>query len=83
MMLRSTAGRRAVATAATAVSLALALAACSGTTKDSVGKGSAKSGRTAEADPNAPLKKGLKLAFLPKQINNPYEKIVDDAGIAA
>ena len=30
-----------------------------------------------------PLKKGLKLAFLPKQINNPYEKIVDKAGIAA
>ncbi|HWM39095.1 MAG TPA: rhamnose ABC transporter substrate-binding protein, partial [Streptomyces sp.] len=37
----------------------------------------------AEADPGAPLKKGLKLAFLPKQINNPYEKIVDEAGIAA
>ncbi|MFD8743640.1 rhamnose ABC transporter substrate-binding protein [Streptomyces sp. NPDC059616] len=74
---------RTAATAAAAVSLALALAACSGTTKDSVGKDSVKSGATAKADPDALLKKGLKLAFLPKQINNPYEKIVDDAGIAA
>ncbi|MFF1644517.1 rhamnose ABC transporter substrate-binding protein [Streptomyces sp. NPDC058240] len=83
MMLRTAAGRRAVVTAATAVSLALALSACSGTTKDSTDQGSAKAGTTAKADPDAPLKKGLKLAFLPKQINNPYEKIVDDAGIAA
>ncbi|MFG2624614.1 rhamnose ABC transporter substrate-binding protein [Streptomyces sp. NPDC048473] len=83
MMLRNAAGRRAVATAATAVSLALALSACSGTTKDSTEKGPAKAATTAKADPDAPLKKGLKLAFLPKQINNPYEKIVDDAGIAA
>ncbi|MFE9723592.1 rhamnose ABC transporter substrate-binding protein [Streptomyces sp. NPDC005794] len=85
MMLRNAAGRRAVATAATAVSLALALTACSGTTKDSKDSGgSAKAGNSsAKADPDAPLKKGLKIAFLPKQINNPYEKIVDEAGIEA
>lgn len=83
MMLRNAAGRRAVATAATAVSLALALTACSGTTKDSKDTGSAKVAGSAKADPDAPLKKGLKIAFLPKQINNPYEKIVDEAGIAA
>lgn len=83
MMLRNAAGRRAVTTAATALSLALALSACSGTTKDASDKESTKAGATAKADPGAALKKGLKLAFLPKQINNPYEKIVDDAGIEA
>ncbi|MER5892246.1 rhamnose ABC transporter substrate-binding protein [Streptomyces sp. NPDC001876] len=83
MMLRNAAGRRAVATAATAVSLALALTACSGTTKDSKDTGTEKAAGSAKADPSAPLKKGLKIAFLPKQINNPYEKIVDEAGIAA
>ncbi|MDT0426363.1 MULTISPECIES: rhamnose ABC transporter substrate-binding protein [Streptomyces] len=83
MMLRNAAGRRAVATAATAVCLALSLTACSGTTKDSAGDGGAKATGSAKADPDAPLKKGLKLAFLPKQINNPYEKILDEAGIAA
>ncbi|MEU0134751.1 rhamnose ABC transporter substrate-binding protein [Streptomyces sp. NPDC006296] len=83
MMLRNAAGRRAVATAAAAVSLTLALAACSGTTKGSEESGGAKAGSSAKADPDAPLKKGLKIAFLPKQINNPYEKIVDEAGIEA
>ncbi|MFF9685735.1 rhamnose ABC transporter substrate-binding protein [Streptomyces sp. NPDC014623] len=83
MMLRNAAGRRAVATAATAVSLALALTACSGTTKGSEESGSAKAAGSAKADPDAPLRKGLRIAFLPKQINNPYEKIVDEAGIAA
>ncbi|MBX6768921.1 MAG: rhamnose ABC transporter substrate-binding protein, partial [Actinomadura rubrobrunea] len=63
---------------------ALGLAGCGGTTKDSTeaaAGGAAAS--SASADPNAKIKKGLKIAFLPKQINNPYEKIVDDAGIAA
>jgi rhamnose transport system substrate-binding protein len=31
----------------------------------------------------ADLKKDLKIAFLPKQINNPYEVIADDGGLAA
>src|ERR1700733_13304859 len=31
----------------------------------------------------AELKSGLKIAFLPKQINNPYEVIADDGGMAA
>src|ERR1700744_1349963 len=31
----------------------------------------------------ADLKSGLKIAFLPKQINNPYEVIADDGGMAA
>ncbi|MCQ8194993.1 rhamnose ABC transporter substrate-binding protein [Streptomyces rugosispiralis] len=74
--------RRAAATAAAVCALAVALAGCGGTTKnDNDNGGAAKS--DAKADPGAPLKKGLKLAFLPKQINNPYEKIVDEAGITA
>ena len=31
----------------------------------------------------AGIKDGLKIAFLPKQINNPYEVIADDGGLAA
>ncbi len=31
----------------------------------------------------ADLKKDLKIAFLPKQINNPYEVIADEGGLAA
>ncbi len=69
---------------ATAGLLALSLAACGGTTKDSVSDDTqAGSGSQATANPDAPLKEGLKLAFLPKQINNPYESIVDKAGIDA
>ncbi|MET9479578.1 rhamnose ABC transporter substrate-binding protein [Streptomyces sp. NPDC006638] len=85
MMLRTAARRRTAATVAAACTLAVALTACSGTTKDSAAKdnGNAGGAATAKADPDAPLKKGLKLAFLPKQVNNPYEKIVDEAGIAA
>lgn len=74
---------RLTATAAAGV-LALGLAACGGTTKDSSSaSGEGRSGGNATADPNAPMKKGLKLAFLPKQVNNPYLTIVDNAGIAA
>ncbi|MFJ2115877.1 rhamnose ABC transporter substrate-binding protein [Streptomyces sp. NPDC087850] len=85
MPIRTAARRRAAATATTACALAVVLTACSGTTKDSVAKDttSADAPAAAAANPDAPLKKGLKLAFLPKQINNPYEKIVDEAGITA
>ncbi|MFD0684801.1 rhamnose ABC transporter substrate-binding protein [Actinomadura fibrosa] len=84
MTVRLRAPRR-FTTAATASALALALAACGGTTKDdSSGSGDAKAAAgNASANPNAPLKKGLKIAFLPKQVNNPYETIVDKAGIEA
>jgi rhamnose ABC transporter rhamnose-binding protein len=67
--------------------LALGLAACGGTTKDSSAPASASAqpavSSPAKADPNAPIKQGLKMAFLPKAINNPYETIVDNAGIEA
>ncbi|GLY81371.1 rhamnose ABC transporter substrate-binding protein [Actinoallomurus iriomotensis] len=72
-----------VAVALTAA-LAVGAAACGGTTKNSSGSDNSGNAATSgkKADPNAPLKKGLKLAFLPKQVNNPYETIVDNAGIA-
>jgi rhamnose transport system substrate-binding protein len=67
--------------------LVLGLAACGGTTKDSAASAppaaAPASSAPAKADPNAPIKEGLKIAFLPKQINNPYETIVDKAGIEA
>ncbi|WP_214324595.1 rhamnose ABC transporter substrate-binding protein [Nonomuraea sediminis] len=71
---------------AVAALLALGAAACGGTTKDSVKSAppaQASSPAAAKANPDAPIKQGLKLAFLPKQINNPYETIVDNAGIDA
>jgi rhamnose transport system substrate-binding protein len=70
--------------AATGASLlALAVAACGGTTKDNssdTGSG-AKAG--ASADPNAALKTGLKIAYLPKQLNNPYSDVETGGGKVA
>jgi len=74
---------RTLAATAAVCALAVALAGCSGTTKNDAKKDSGTGAADVTADPNAPLKKNLKIAFLPKQINNPYEKIVDEAGIAA
>ncbi|WP_419993292.1 rhamnose ABC transporter substrate-binding protein [Streptomyces boninensis] len=74
---------RTLAATAAVCALALAGAGCSGTTKDDAKDDAKKEAAGEKANPDAPLKKGLKLAFLPKQINNPYEQIVDKAGIAA
>ena len=54
--------------------LAVGLTACGGTTRDSAAASpsAAAPAAAAPADPNAPLKEGLKIAFLPKQLNNPY-----------
>jgi rhamnose transport system substrate-binding protein len=83
MTVRFRAPRR-LAAIASVSALALSLAACGGTTKESSSsEGGAAGGGAATANPNAPLKKGLKIAFLPKQVNNPYETIVDKAGIEA
>lgn len=67
---------------AAALTLALGAAACGGTTKDSTAGSGGAAATARKADPNAPLKKNLKIAFLPKQVNNPYETLVDNAGIA-
>ncbi|NGO72286.1 rhamnose ABC transporter substrate-binding protein [Streptomyces boncukensis] len=74
---------RALAATAAACVLSVALAGCSGTTKDDSEDDAKGKVHNAEADPDAPLKKGLKISFLPKQINNPYFTVVDKAGIKA
>ncbi|MGW7518642.1 rhamnose ABC transporter substrate-binding protein [Streptomyces sp. NPDC054796] len=74
---------RLLAATASVCALSVALAGCSGTTKEDAKDDAKSAAQDTKADPDAPLKKGLKLAFLPKQINNPYEKIVDEAGIEA
>jgi rhamnose transport system substrate-binding protein len=60
------------------------VAGCSGTTKGSeeaAGDGGNATERTA--NPDAPIKEGLKITFLPKEIDNPYEVMVDEGGIDA
>ncbi len=68
------------------VSGAVALSACGGTTKDSAGQETGGATNAAKADPNAPMKEGLKITFLPKQVNNPYftvaQKGAESAGTA-
>ncbi|TCO47898.1 rhamnose transport system substrate-binding protein [Kribbella antiqua] len=65
--------------------LALALSACGGTTKSSTeSQNTAAPATTAgKADPNAPLKEGLKIAYLPKQLNNPYTDVEVGGGKVA
>ncbi|WP_199429776.1 rhamnose ABC transporter substrate-binding protein [Qaidamihabitans albus] len=83
-MIHSRSRRSRVALAVAGGGLALALvAACGGTTKDSAPEADTGAGNEKVADPNAPIKEGLKIAFLPKEIDNPYENIVDAGGIAA
>ncbi|MGW2470055.1 rhamnose ABC transporter substrate-binding protein [Streptomyces bauhiniae] len=73
--------RPACAALAAAVSLALTLTACGGTTKRSVADDDAGARHShAKADPSAPTKKGLTVAFLPKQVNNPYFTVADQGG---
>ena len=59
----------------------LVLAACGSTKKstESSSGSSAKSAATAQAQSGAP-KKGLTIAFLPKQVNNPYFTVSDNGG---
>lgn len=73
--------RRSGAALAAVTSLALALTACGGTTKNDVSKdGGAAAAPAGKADPNAATKKGLTVGFLPKQVNNPYFTTADDGG---
>ncbi|MGI5460458.1 rhamnose ABC transporter substrate-binding protein [Streptomyces sp. CA-249302] len=79
--MRKSSLRRACAALAAGTSLALALTACGGTTKNnSKSDDSAAATSTAKADPNAALKKGLTVGFLPKQVNNPYFTSADKGG---
>ncbi|MFC9244765.1 rhamnose ABC transporter substrate-binding protein [Streptomyces sp. NPDC057136] len=71
--------RRLTVALAVTAALALGVTACSGTTKDSASKG-AGTAVAGTADPNAATKKGLTVAFLPKQVNNPYFTTSDNGG---
>jgi len=65
------------------IAAALATAACGGTTRSESSTGTSGGQAAGKADPNAPIKEGLKIAFLPKQLNNPYFVVADNGGKAA
>jgi rhamnose transport system substrate-binding protein len=79
-MLRS--HRRILAAAASSL-LVFGIAGCSGTTKSNSSDTGAGASTAATADPNAKLKEGLKIAFLPKQLNNPYTDVETGGGKVA
>jgi rhamnose transport system substrate-binding protein len=72
--------RRMFAVTATFCAVTLAVAACGGTSKDDSDTASSSASKSASANPDAPLKKGLKIAFLPKQVNNNYFVSSDKGG---
>ncbi|MFJ3674048.1 substrate-binding domain-containing protein, partial [Streptomyces sp. NPDC090106] len=82
--MRKSSLRRGCVAVAVLSSLALAATACGGTTKnDAADDSGAAAAATGKADPNAELKKGLTVGFLPKQVNNPYFTSSDKGGEAA
>jgi rhamnose transport system substrate-binding protein len=67
--------RRALLTTLTLLAAALFLAACGSTKDDSSSSGGAQSTSTGtQANAEAPIKKGLKVVSIPKQLGNPYEE---------
>lgn len=79
---------RTVAVAAVGGLLALGLSGCGGATKSSTDSAastaaSSAAGSGSSANPNAPTKTGLTVAFLPKQVNNPYFTTSDGGGKTA
>ncbi|GHF33441.1 rhamnose transport system substrate-binding protein [Amycolatopsis bartoniae] len=68
---------------AVSAALVLTLAACGGTTKNDSSSSGGGNQSTAQADPNAATKTGVKMAFLPKQLNNPYSDIEVGGGQTA
>jgi rhamnose transport system substrate-binding protein len=67
-------------TIAFALAAALAVAAC-GSTKSSTEKESSQPAGTSTAQASGGgIKEGLKIAFLPKQLNNPYFTVSDKGG---
>jgi len=65
------------------LAVVLVLAGCGGTTRESDGGSGSAPQASGQADPNAALKTGLKISFLPKQVNNPYFTVSDNGGKAA
>jgi rhamnose transport system substrate-binding protein len=78
----SPSSRRVLAATASSL-LLLAVAACGGTTKENSSDTGAAAQTGASADPNAQLKTGLKIAYLPKQLNNPYSDVETGGGKVA
>jgi rhamnose transport system substrate-binding protein len=60
--------------AALALLAALAFVACGETQDEGSDSGSESASQEGKADPNAPIKKGLKTVSIPKQLGNPYEE---------
>ena len=75
--------RRVLAAAAASVALFSAAACGGGTTRDNQGDAGSAPSSGASADPNAKLKEGVKMAFLPKQLNNPYTDVEVSGGKVA
>ncbi|MCT2588218.1 rhamnose ABC transporter substrate-binding protein [Actinophytocola gossypii] len=79
-MLRSTSLHRTLV----AILAVVALAACGGTTRGSdAAEGDGGGGNERSANPDAEIQEGLKIAFLPKEIDNPYMTIMDEGGTTA
>lgn len=78
----STAPGRRLAVFACLTAVAITVAACGGATQSQTDKAAAGGGNvaTGAANPNATAKSGLTVAFLPKQVNNPYFTVADNGG---
>jgi rhamnose transport system substrate-binding protein len=74
--------RRLLAATASTLFL-LGAGACGGTTRENSGDTGSAAQTGASADPNAKLKEGVKMAFLPKQLNNPYTDVEVSGGKVA
>jgi rhamnose transport system substrate-binding protein len=73
-----------LATAALALVAVSVLAACGSTKSDNTSTSAPAATSTQQAsNAGGEVKKGLKIAFLPKQLNNPYFAISDKGGIEA
>jgi rhamnose transport system substrate-binding protein len=74
-------GRRLAVAVAGAAVITVAVAGCGGATKSSTdNSGSGGAAAQGSANPNGQIKKGLKIAFLPKATNNPYFTVLDSGG---
>jgi rhamnose transport system substrate-binding protein len=73
---------RTTSVAAVALVAALGISAC-GSTKKSTSTSNGGAAASGTANASASIKKGLKIAFLPKQVNNPYFTISDKGGLDA
>lgn len=74
---------RRLLTAVSASLLVASLTACGGTTKGSSEAEGSGPQAGSSADPNATIKEGLKIAYLPKQLNNPYSDVETSGGETA